>query len=98
MDQELLTECADWIAEQMGEEGFMVAAELVELILQKESATPAGKPAASHDETAGRLVAELLADGVQSAPNAIDERLVRMVLEWEDEFLALAGRPRDRGR
>lgn len=94
MERELLVECADWIAEQMADEGYLVDGGLVELILQREAAATVRIPAVSHEEAARLLVAGLAADGVQGAPDAVDDRLVRAVLEWEDEFLALAGRPR----
>ncbi len=94
MDHELLVECADWIAEQMAEEGFMIDAGLIQLALEKERDSSISIPSITHADAAAQLVAELAADGVQGVPEAVDERLIRMVLEWEDEFLALAGRPR----
>ena len=94
MEHELLVECADWIAEQMSEEGYLIDAELIQLVLEKERTAAARVPAVSHGEAAAGLVAELAADGVQGIPDSVDARLVRVVLEWEDEFLALAGRPR----
>lgn len=94
MDHDLLVECADWIAAQMEEEGFLVDAGLVQLVLEKERTAPARIPAVAHAEAAAHLVALLAADGIRGVPDAIDERLVRIVLEWEDDFLALAGRPR----
>jgi hypothetical protein len=94
LEPELLTECADWIAEQMAEEGYLIDAGLIELIIERELASPARIPAVSHAEMAAQLLDILAADGVQGVPEAIDARLVRLVLEWEDEFLALAGRPR----
>ena len=94
MDQDLLVECADWIAEQMAEEGFLIDADLIQVTLEKERESAIDIPAVTHHEAAALLVAELAADGVQGVPEAVDERLILMVLEWEDEFLALAGRPR----
>jgi len=35
-------------------------------------------------------------DGISGAPDPIDRRLVLGVLQWEDDFLALAGRSRSR--
>ena len=94
MEKNLLVECADWIAEQMAEEGFLIDAGLVQVALEKERASAIDIPTVTHAEAATRLVAELAADGVQGVPEAVDARLIRIVLEWEDEFLALAGRPR----
>jgi hypothetical protein len=96
VEAELLVECADWIAEQMGEEGYLIAGELVELILQKEREHEELIPVISHEEAARWIAAALAADGVQAAPATIDAGLVRIVLEWEDDFLALAGRTRQR--
>lgn len=94
LEEELLVECADWIAEQMAEEGYLIDGGLVQLILEKEQAAPAHIPTITHEQAARRLVEELAAAGVQGAPDAVDERLVRAVLEWEDDFLSLAGRSR----
>ncbi|MBI2760538.1 MAG: hypothetical protein HYX51_03825 [Chloroflexi bacterium] len=94
MDQDLLIECADWIAEQMSEEGYMIDAGLIQLILEKERSVPIVIPDVPHGEAATLLVAELAADGVQGVPEAVNERLVVAVLEWEDDFLAFAGKAR----
>lgn len=94
MEQELLEECADWIAGQMEEEGYLIDAGLVQLILEREGESPQRIPTVTHAQAAAQLVERLTADGVQGVPNAVDERLIQIVLEWEDEFLSLAGRPR----
>ncbi|MFN8556147.1 MAG: hypothetical protein U0531_01935 [Dehalococcoidia bacterium] len=94
MEPELLQECAGWIAEQMAEEGYLIDPYLVELILEKERATPVRIPAIDHTTAATQLVADLAADGVEGVPDVVDARLIRQVLEWEDEFLSFAGRTR----
>ena len=96
MEPELMTECADWIAEQMEEDGMMVDAGLIEIVLETEQRVPIRIPQASHPQAAAAVAVQLAADGVRGAPDAIDERLVLAILEWEDEFLAFAGRPRRR--
>ena len=89
---ELFTECAGWIWEQMAEEGFQLSGELVELILntERELAIHA-RPTA---EIAPLLADEFRMRGISTAPYAIDAPLIAAVLDWEDEFLGLAGIPR----
>jgi hypothetical protein len=94
----LLSECADWVAAQMEEEGFLVDPGLVELILEQEREGSLGALPSSHVEAAPRLLELLTAAGVRGVPEAVNERLIIAVLEWEDEFLALAGRPRPQPR
>jgi hypothetical protein len=94
VEPELLAECADWIAEMLAEEGMWVDAGLIEEVLRREAAAPVRIPAVTHREAAAHIARQLAEDGVQTAPAALDERLVLSILEWQDEFLALAGRPR----
>lgn len=89
---ELFTECAEWIWEQMAEEGFQLSGELVELMLTTEREL--GIHARPLPETAQLLADELAMRGITTAPYALDAALIRAVLEWEDEFLGLAGIPR----
>ncbi|GBD23139.1 hypothetical protein HRbin29_00793 [bacterium HR29] len=89
----LFTECAEWIWEQLQEEdGIFLSGELVELILVTE------RELGIHDRDlftiASTLAAEFAARGIQTAPGAITADLIRAVLEWEDQFLGLAGIPR----
>lgn len=94
MEQELLVECADWIAEQMNDEGFMIDADLIQLVLEHERDSGIVIPKTPHPQAAEQLVQRLAAAGVQGAPDTIDARLVLMILQWEDDFLGFAGRPR----
>jgi hypothetical protein len=92
LEGELFTECAEWIWEQLGEEGFHLSGELVELILTTE------RELAIHTRDSGEI-AQLLADefrlrGISTSPYTLDPPLIRAVIEWEDEFLGLAGIPR----
>ncbi|MEX0784447.1 MAG: hypothetical protein WD557_17550 [Dehalococcoidia bacterium] len=86
---ELFDECASWIWEQLGEEGFHLSGELVELILITE------RELAIHKRPLPE-VAQLLADefqvrGISTAPYELDPALIAAVLEWEDDFLGFAG-------
>jgi hypothetical protein len=86
---ELFDECASWIWEQMGEEGFHLSGELVELILKTE------RELAIHDRPLSE-VARLLEDefrirGIVTSPYEIDAALIKEVLQWEDDFLGFAG-------
>lgn len=91
---ELMEECADWIAEQLGEEGVMVDAGLVQLMLEHEWADEERIPQITHEQAVERIVQRLTDAGVKGAPDAIDRRLVLSVLQWEDDFLSFAGRGR----
>jgi hypothetical protein len=88
----LFTECASWVWEQLQEEGYHFAGELVELILFTE------RELALHTEPlpliAARLAEEFRMRGVAGNPNPLEPPLIQAVLEWEDEFLGLAGIPR----
>lgn len=97
LDPDLLAECAGWIAAQMEEEGYLIDPALVQLIIEYEHDGAGPPPASLHPQTARRVVAALEAAGVRGMPETVNEGLVRIVLEWEDEFLALAGRPRPLG-
>ena len=96
MTPELIEECADWIAEQLEEESMFVDAGLVQMMLEHEWAEEERIPAITHEQAADRIIDRLTEAGVQGAPDAIDRRLVLGVLQWEDDFLALAGRARSR--
>jgi hypothetical protein len=89
---ELFTEAAEWIWEQMQEEGFQLQGELVELILETE------RDLAVHtqglDEIARVLEEEFRLRGIRAEPYGIDATLIRAVLEWEEDFLGFAGVPR----
>ncbi|MGI8925364.1 MAG: hypothetical protein ACR2HN_01805 [Tepidiformaceae bacterium] len=95
LSDELLEECAGWVWEQLQEEGFLLAGELVELILVTERELGVeGRDLA----TIARVVdEEFRLRGVAGNPYPIDANLIREVLQWEDEFLGLAGMPRGGG-
>ena len=90
----LFTECAEWIWEQLQEEeGIYLAGELVELILTTE------RELGAHAQALDRIVTvvddEFRMRGVGGSPSPVDRTVIRAVLEWEDEFLGLAGITRD---
>ena len=89
---ELLEECAEWAWEQLQEDGFVLAGELVELILTTEREL--GVQARGLDEIARVVEEEFKVRGVAGNPFPIDAALIREVLQWEDEFLGFAGIPR----
>jgi hypothetical protein len=86
---ELFTECAEWIWEQLNEEGYQLAGELIELILETEREL--GIHTRDLDEIASLLVEEFRMRGIAGQPYPIEAPLVKTVLEWEDEFLGFAG-------
>ena len=89
----LFTECAEWIWEQMNEEGFQLSGELIELIMETEREL--GIHTHALGEIATLLVAEFRLRGIAGQPHAIEAPLVRAVLEWEDDFLGFAGITRE---
>jgi hypothetical protein len=96
LEPALIEEAASWIAEQMEEEGYLIDPGLIQLILEREHGDGGPAPASAHAHTARRILLALEAEGVRGVPEAINDRLVVAVLEWEDEFLTFAGRPRPR--
>jgi len=90
-NQSLLDECAEWVAAQLEEENIFVDPGLVSLIMETERQT--GPPRAACSGLAA-IEARLIEQGVQGVPDAINATLLFAVLQWEDEFMALAGQPR----
>lgn len=85
----LLEECAGWVWEQLQEEGYLLAGELIELILVTEREL--GVQGLALDDIARILDDEFRLRGINGNPYPIDQPLIRVALEWEDEFLGLAG-------
>lgn len=85
---ELFTECAEWVWQQLQDEGYMLAGELVELILltERELAIQA-RPNA---EIASLLADEFRLRGIAGNPYPIEAPLIEAVLQWEDDFLGFA--------
>ena len=90
---DLFTECAEWIWEQLQEDGYQIAGELIDLILETEREL--GVHTRPLDEIASVLEDEFRLRGIASAPFAVEAPLIRAVLEWEDDFLGFAAIPRE---
>ncbi len=86
----LLEECAEWIWEQIQEEGLFVPGELIEIILTTERAL--GVQAQPIPEIASGVAAAFREQSHLLSPT--DEHAISAVLAWEDEFLGIAGIPR----
>ena len=85
---ELFSECAEWIWEQLQEDGYQLAGELIELILLTERELNIHtRPI---PEIAVLLADEFKMRGISGSPFAIEPPLIQAVLEWEDEFLGFA--------
>lgn len=89
----LFTECAEWVWEQLQEEGYFLAGELVDLILETEREL--GVHTRPLAEIASILEEEFKRRGIETQPAVISASLIEQVLGWEDEFLSLAGIPRE---
>lgn len=90
-------EGANWIAEQVSEElGGFVPAELVDLMMELEHAVRSelGDPDMDHGAMSLQLVDRFEAEGVPIKTGALTREVLLELLHWEDEFLALAGYPR----
>ena len=87
----LLEECAEWIWEQIQEEGLFVPGELIELILTTEREL--GLQARPLPDIATGVAAAFREQSHLLSPT--DERAIESVLAWEDEFLGIAGIPRE---
>jgi hypothetical protein len=94
-DDDLKTECAGWVAEQLADEGVVIDPPLVFMLLNMEEhireMTPDFVP---HDSMAQQVATLAAEEGIRSEPAAIDPPLVASILSWEDEFLSFAGMPR----
>lgn len=88
----LLAECGEWIWEQLQEDGYQMSGELVDLILETE------RELAIHtrplDEIASLLEEEFRMRGIQAQPYGLEAALIKLILEWEDDFLGFAAIPR----
>lgn len=91
-NQSLLDECAEWVAAQLEEENIFIDPGLVSLMMEVERRL--GPPRSASRATAEAMETSLVEEGVKGIPDAINAGLILAVLQWEDEFMALAGRPR----
>ena len=90
---ELFTECAEWIWEQIQEDGHFVQGELIELILASERTL--GVHTGSHEAIAAAVLGDFVARGIGGDPSPITPQVIEMVLMWEDDFLGFAGITRE---
>lgn len=89
MNGELFAECGEWIWEQLVDDGYQLAGELVDLILETEREL--GVHTRPLEEIARTLDEEFKLRGISGSPYPIEPPLIRAVLEWEDDFLGFAG-------
>jgi len=97
MDKNLAQEGADWIAEMVSDElGGFVPSELVDLIMEFEFKVrgESDDQEMDHQSMVNRLVPLLEEDGVPMKDGAVTPHLIGEILHWEDEFLSMAGHPR----
>lgn len=96
LEDALLFECAEWVTQMLAEEEGAVldTALILNILLREAGLREQSAGPLAHSQMAERLSEALDADGVFGSPDAISPPLLMLVLTWEDEFLALAGRPR----
>ncbi len=97
LDKNIAQEGADWIAEMVSEDlGGFVPSELVDLIMEFEVKIrdESGDQELDHQSMVMKLVPLLEEDGVPMKDGAVTPYLIAEILHWEDEFFAMAGRPR----
>lgn len=85
----LFSECAEWIWEQIQEDGFYLQGELIELILVTEREL--GVHTRPLPEIARAVADEFQVRGIGGNPSPVDAFSVEQVLLWEDDFLGFAG-------
>jgi hypothetical protein len=90
---DLFTECAEWIWEQVQEDGHFIQGELIELILETERLL--GVQAGTHAQISAALLSDFEGRGIGGDPSPITAEVIEMVLMWEDDFLGFAGIARE---
>jgi hypothetical protein len=98
LDKNIAQEGADWIAEMVSEDlGGFVPAELIDLVMEFETKVreDTGDAEMDHQSMVNHLVPLLEEDGVPMKEGAVTPYLLAEILHWEDEFLAMAGAPRN---
>ena len=103
----LLDEASDWIAEQLSEEGLMVTAGFVDLVLRMEwDSIDAGVAADDRPAVVAAVMERMREENVLVGPppdtlstdgidtsqiRPVPPQFVEQVLSWEDDFLGFAG-------
>lgn len=99
VDPSIAREGADWIAEMVSEElGGFIPSELCDLVMETEQEIRAetGDEEMDHATMARRIMAIFEEDEeIPTQDGAVTVYVVTEVLHWEDEFLAMAGHPRN---
>lgn len=99
IDPEIAREGADWIAEMVSEElGGFIPAELCDLVMENEQRIRAetGDPDMDHEQMARRIMAVFEADpDIPTGPGGVAPHVIVEILHFEDEFLSMAGHPRN---
>lgn len=97
LDEKTLHECADWVAEELSEElGGFISSELVDLIMELESAVRVelDDPELDHRSMSHQLMPRLVEAGAPVKTGGVTRELVEEILHWEDEARAMAGHTR----
>lgn len=99
VDPEIMREGADWIAEMVSEElGGFIPAELCDLVMETEQRIreETVDPLMDHVSMARRIMAQFEADpDIPTQEGGVRDHVILEILHWEDEFLGLAGYPRN---
>ncbi len=99
LDPEIAREGADWIAEMVSEElGGFVPSELCDLVMETEHEIreESRDPEMDHVSMAHRIMAVFEDDPeIPTQDGGVTAYVVTEILHWEDEFLAMAGHPRN---
>ena len=98
MDRDIDQDVADWIAEMLSEDlDTFIPAEFCDLVIatEREVREATGDHEMDHVAMAERLMAIFRENAdLPTESGAITPLLVYEVLQWEDEFRAMAGAPR----
>jgi hypothetical protein len=99
IDPEVAREGADWIAEMVSEElGGFIPSELCDLVMETEQEIreESGDDEMDHEQMASRIMTVFKADPeIPTQPGGVSQHVVVEILHWEDEFLTMAGHPRN---
>lgn len=98
LDRALLEEGANWIAEMISDDfnGF-VPAELIDLLMELEQKirVESNDPQMDHWTMAERMIPVLEGEGVPTEQGGFTAEVLYEIFHWEDQFLDMAGFPRD---
>ena len=98
MEDKILEECANWIAEQASDQlGGFIPAELLDLMFELETKIREenNDPTMGHKAMSIFLLEELRKEEVPIEKTGLNENILEELLHWEDECLSLSGHPRE---